>query len=88
MTNDADRVQDLQSRIGALAKALDVCLDALIILWGEDAAEQIELLRDQLIKTFKTTGIPAERELDHAKVVGPAIEVLEEVFNDALRRCP
>jgi hypothetical protein len=32
-------------------------------------------MRDELIRKFKENGIPADRELDHAKIVRPSVEV-------------
>jgi hypothetical protein len=85
-TNDPDLIQDLQSRIGALRVALDECLSQLAVFYGDEAREKIETLRDELIGKFKNSRIPAEREMDHANVVRPAIEVLETMFGDALKR--
>jgi hypothetical protein len=80
------RIQDLQSRNGALRVALEECLSQLAALYGSEAGHKIEMLRDELIGRFKNSGIPAERELDHAKVVRPAIEVLQTVFDAAIER--
>jgi hypothetical protein len=81
-----DRIQDLQSRLGALRIALDECLFQLASFYGTDAHQKIATLRDELIDRFKNAGIPPERELDHAKVVRPAIEVLQTVFDAAIER--
>ena len=86
--NNADRVQDLITRVGALSTALDSCLAALASSYGPEARQKIEVLRDALIRKFKESGIPADRELDHAKIVGPAVDALQTVFNDALRKLP
>jgi hypothetical protein len=53
---------------------------------GNEARQKIETLRDELVSRFKYSGIPAEREMDHAKVVRPAIEVLQTVFDGAIER--
>lgn len=85
-TNNPDRIQDLQSRIGALHMALEECLSQLSECYGNEARQKIETLRDELVSRFKNSGIPAEREMDHAKVVRPAIEVLQTVFDGAIER--
>jgi hypothetical protein len=87
MTN-SERIQDLQSRIGALGVALDECLARLAAFYGENARREIERMRDELIRKFKDSSIPPERELEHAKIVAPAIEVLQAMFDGALERLP
>jgi hypothetical protein len=86
MTNDADRLRDRLIRIVALGAALDVCLRRLMVFYGTSAPQEIEALRDELVGKYKNAEIPAERELDHAKIVGPAIDAIETVFNSALER--
>jgi hypothetical protein len=39
-------------------------------------------VRDELIRKFKENGIPADRELDHAKIVRPSVEAIEVAFED------
>jgi chemotaxis regulatin CheY-phosphate phosphatase CheZ len=39
---DADRIQDLLTRVGALTKALDECLSELIAAYGDQARTKIE----------------------------------------------
>jgi hypothetical protein len=85
-TDDPDRIQDLQGRIGALHGALEGCLSQLSECYGNEARQKIETLRAELVSRFKYSGIPAEREMDHAKVVRPAIEVLQTVFDGAIER--
>jgi hypothetical protein len=81
-----DRVQDLLSRNGALKIALEECLAGLAVLYGSEAHTEIKSLREDLIRKFKSADISPEREMEHAKMVGPAIEVLEVMFDDALGR--
>jgi hypothetical protein len=69
MTTDADRIQDLLSRNGALRVALERCLSVLTEQYGAEARVKIAQLRDDLIKRFKNADIPAEHELQHANVV-------------------
>jgi len=76
--------QDSISRINGLQFALGVTLHALAIKYGKDARTTIEALRDEAINSFKNSDIPADREMEHAKIVGPAIEAVETVFNSAL----
>jgi hypothetical protein len=85
-TDGSDRIQDLQSRLGALNIALERTLAELVELYGTEARPKIEAMRDDLIHTFKNSGIPAERELEHGRIVQPSIDVLETVFNAVLDR--
>jgi chaperonin GroEL (HSP60 family) len=78
--------QDLFTRIGALEHALALSLRQIAKLSGENAKREIESLRDQSISDFKNSGVSTEREMEHAKIVRPAIEVLEAVFEHALRK--
>jgi hypothetical protein len=84
--SEADKIQEIQSRIGALRVALDACLSALAAQYGTDASTKIASLRDQLIRRFKESDMVPQREVDHAKIVKPAIEVIQGIFDDALRR--
>lgn len=84
MTDSADRIQDLTSRIGALHIALSETLARLKIFYGPNARSEIEALREDLINRLKNSNIPADHELEHAKVVRPAIDALETIFDAAL----
>ena len=86
MATDNSRYQDLLTRNGALAKALEECLQRLAMLYGDEAYQKLKSLRDELIWKFKNADIPANREMEHAQVVRHAIEVLETAFEDVLRR--
>jgi hypothetical protein len=77
--------QDAISRISGLELALQITLHALAVKCGKDARATIEALRDEAINRFKNSDIPANREMEHAKIVGPSIEVIQIVFNAALR---
>jgi hypothetical protein len=77
--------QDSISRISGLELALRITLRELAAKTGKDARATIEALRDEAIKSFKNSGIPANREMEHAKIVGPSIEVIETVFDEVLR---
>ena len=76
----SDREQDLLSRVGALDQALRKCLEELTAQYGSNAKTKLRMIRDQLILKFKQSDIPSNRELDHAKVVRPAIEAIEAAF--------
>ena len=80
----APTLQDFISRIGGLQLALEITLHALAVKCGKDARATIEALRDEAVNSFKNSDISADREMDHAKIVRPAIEVIEIVFNSAL----
>lgn len=73
--------QEFIIRISALQLALELTLKALIIASGKNARNGLILLRDEAINRFKNSGIPADREMDHAKLVGPAIEVIQTMFD-------
>ena len=78
--------QELTIRVGALEHALALSLRRIAAISGLNAKAEIEALRDQSIGDFKNSGISADREMDHAKIVRPAIDVLEAVFKHALKR--
>jgi hypothetical protein len=73
------------SKWGAVT-ALEECLRRLATLYGDGAYQELKSLRDELIRKFKNADIPANREMEHAQLVRPAIEVLEIAFDDVLRR--
>jgi hypothetical protein len=84
--DSSERIQDLLTRNGALREALDECLARLIVFYEDNAHQEIERMRDDLIGKFKNSDIHPERELEHAKIVRPAIEVLQITFDGALDR--
>jgi len=84
MATDNNRYQNLLSINGALAIAFGECLRRLATFYGDRAYQELKSLRDELIRKFKNADIPANRELEHAQVAGPAIEVLETVFEEVL----
>ena len=55
------------------------------MLYGKDARPKLRAMRDELIREFKESGIPADRELDHAKIVRPSIEAIETAFDDFIQ---
>jgi hypothetical protein len=76
----SDREQELLSRAAGLNAALAKCLAELETLYGSNAHTKLRAMRDDLIRKFKQSSIPANRELDHAKIVGPIIEAIETAF--------
>jgi hypothetical protein len=76
----SDREQELVSRVVGLNAALQKCLAELTTLYGSDARVKLRTMRDELILKFKQSGIPANRELEHAQVVRPSIEAIETAF--------
>ncbi len=80
----SDIVQELLSRVGGLSHALDNTLRMLAIIDPENARRNIESLRDLSINDVRNSDIPADREMDHAQIARPAIEVIEIVFNQVL----
>jgi hypothetical protein len=86
MATENTRYQDLLTRNAALLTALEECLRRLATLYGDGAYQELKSLRDELIRKFKNADIPANREMEHAQIVRPAIDVLEIAFDDVLRR--
>jgi chemotaxis regulatin CheY-phosphate phosphatase CheZ len=78
----SDREQDLLSRVFGLDAALKKSLEELSVLYGSEARTKLRAMRDDLIRKFKESGIPANRELDHVKIVRPTIEAIETAFED------
>jgi hypothetical protein len=75
-----DREQELLIRVGALNLVLQKCLEELTVQYGVNAKTKLRAIRDELIFKFKQSGISPEQELDHAKLVRPAIEAIETAF--------
>jgi hypothetical protein len=80
--------QELFTRIGALEHALALSLRHIAAISGVNAKRDIEALRDKAIGDFKNSSISAEKEMEHAKIVRPAIDVLGAAFEHALRKLP
>lgn len=78
----SDKEQELLSRVMGLNAALEKCLAELSALYGSDARTKLRAMRDELIRKFKESGIPADRELEHAKIVGPSIAAIKTAFED------
>jgi hypothetical protein len=78
----SDREQELLSRVMGLNAALEKSLAELSALYGSEARTKLRAMRDELIRKFKESGIPANRELDHAKIVRPSIDAIEIAFED------
>lgn len=75
-----DKEQELLSRVAGLSAALETSLMELNDLYGSEARAELRMIRDELIRRFQESGIPANRELDHAKIVRPSIEAIETAF--------
>jgi hypothetical protein len=84
--SEADRIQEFPIKDRCLRVALEACLSALAAQYGVDARAKLAALRDELIRRFKESDIAPERELEHAKIVKPAVEVLQTIFDDALQK--
>jgi hypothetical protein len=80
--HNPDKVQELIMRVSALNSAVERCLKELSIFYGDEAREKIKSLRDELIDKFKRSDIPAEREMEHAQIVGLAIDTIKLAFSD------
>jgi hypothetical protein len=78
----SDREQELLSRVMGLNAALEKSLAELSTLHGTEARTKLRAMRNEHIREFKESGIPANRELDHAKVIRPSIEAIETAFED------
>ena len=80
-----DRTQELTSRVFVLNRTLEKSLAALAELYGKEARRKLEALRNETINEFKNPNIPANREIEHARIVRPAIQAIELAFEDVLR---
>lgn len=83
--DDTDWPQRAISAAGGLGEALQDALRTLSALYGHEARRKLEALRDETIDKFRNSSIPAEREMDHAKIAGPAIEAIEAAYGGVLR---
>jgi hypothetical protein len=81
-SGSSEGTQELRVRVTALNDALQQTLAQLAVLYGPQSREKIKLLRDHLIQKYKQSGIPPEREMDHAVIVWPAINAIELAFED------
>lgn len=86
MTGGSSYQQEQISRIGGLSHALELVLRAHSLACGKQARSAIEALRDEAIDSFRNSDIPANREMEHAQIAGPAIEAIETVFNSVLSK--
>ena len=77
-----DREQELVGCVFGLNAALQKSLTELRALYGREARTKLRAMRDELIRKFKESNISPDRELDHAKVVGPIINAIELAFED------
>ena len=82
--NALDRSQELTVRVSALHSLTQECLTELASLYGDDAERKLRLLRNKLVRKYKQSDIPADREMQHAQIVGPAISAIELAFEDFL----
>ena len=76
----SDKSQERLSRIGGLNEALQRCLTELTELYGSDAKTKLRAIRDEVIRKLKQSNISADRELEHAEIVRPAVEAIEAAF--------
>jgi hypothetical protein len=81
-----ERTERLTANAGTLSLALQACLSEIVRLSGKDAAANLSRLRDTLVNGLKESDIPPDREMEHAALVGPAIEILNDHFDEALRQ--
>lgn len=70
--------QEFFEPCGGLSAALETSLTELSELQGSEVRAKFRMMRDELIRKFKESGIPANRELDHAMIVRPSIEAVEK----------
>jgi hypothetical protein len=68
----------------ALGAALDIALKRVAELSGDDARLNFESVRDEAIDLFKNFDIPPEPDMGRIIIVGPAIEMLRELFEHSL----
>ena len=78
----SDSEQEIISRGMGLDVALRYCLAELAAVYGSDAKTKLRTIRDKLVLKFEQSDIPQDRELEHAKIVGLAIDAIEASFED------
>jgi hypothetical protein len=78
----SDSEQEIISRGMGLDVALQYCLAELAAVYGSDAKTKLRTIRDKLVLKFEQSDIPQDRELEHAKIVRPAIDAIEASFED------
>lgn len=84
--NAENRIQDLLCRNGALSIALDECVARLAAFDGNEARNELQALRDALVRRMKDAETPPDRDLDQARLVGPMIDAVKTIFDDAIER--
>ena len=75
-------------RCAAMGIALGLALERIVELSGDDARNNIEGVRDQAIRLLKNADVPPQRDLDHVKIVSPAIQLLLDHFHYSLADLP
>jgi len=70
---DPKSSQDLITISGTLAYALNISLHSVAQLSGPYARDNVEVLN-----AFKNAEVPAERDLDQAKIVGTSLTGFEQ----------
>jgi hypothetical protein len=83
--NGSEREQNLTHQVLGLHWALTETLKRLAPFYGENANREIDALCKKLVDDLKNSDIPAEFEMDHAKMVRPVIDVVTGAFTNALR---
>lgn len=79
-----DTAQDLISRNAGLKLAVQRLLETVQLTEEKRARRKIEMLRNRVVRDLKESGIDPEYEMEHARLVGPAVEGVESIFNDFL----
>jgi hypothetical protein len=71
--------QESLSRLAGLDEALQRCLIELAGVYGRDAKPRLRAIRDELILKFQNGVVPED---NHARVIKPAISVIESAFEN------
>jgi hypothetical protein len=71
-------------RFAALGIALHLALKRISEISGDDSRKNLESVRDQAINYFKNAEVPAESDMNQVRIVTPALEILNDIFANAL----
>ena len=80
-----ERVQYLVSKHAGAEAVASAALNAIAKLQGNNARSYFTAMSDALVLHIKNSDIVPEREMEHAMIVGPALEEVQRIFTSAIR---
>lgn len=81
---NTDQVQFLISRHAGIEAVATACLNVIIQSQGSNAKVFLTAMMEALVSRVKNSDIIAEREMDHAAIVGPALEEIQRIITAAI----